>query len=68
MLLMPRMVEWQAGDLALVFLMWGLMMIAMMAPSAYSTARLVGRTVDLARGAAAARRSVAALMADYLLT
>jgi hypothetical protein len=23
MLLMPRMVEWQAGDLALVFLMWG---------------------------------------------
>src|SRR4051812_47268737 len=67
MLLMPRMVEWQAGDLALVFLMWALMMIAMMVPSAYPTARLVGRTVDLARGAAAARRSVGALVTGYLL-
>jgi predicted metal-binding membrane protein len=67
MLLMPRMVGWQAGDLALAFLMWALMMIAMMAPSAYPAARVVARTVELARGTAAARRSVAALMAGYLL-
>jgi len=67
MLLMPRMVAWEAGDLALVFLMWALMMIAMMAPSAYPTAELTGRVVELARGAAAARRSVGALVTGYLL-
>ena len=67
MLLMPRMVAWEAGDVALVFLMWALMMIAMMAPSAYLAAKLIGRVVDLARGAAAARRSVGAFVAGYLL-
>ena len=34
MLLMPRMTDWQPADLALVFLMWTLMMVAMMLPSA----------------------------------
>ncbi len=67
MLLMPRMVAWGAADLALVFLMWALMMIAMMAPSAYPAAKLVGRVVDLARGAVAARRSVGAFVTGYLL-
>jgi predicted metal-binding membrane protein len=67
MLLMPHMVAWGAVDLALVFLMWALMMIAMMAPSAYPAAKLVARGVDLARGAAAARRSVSAFLIGYLL-
>ena len=67
MLLMPRMVTWGAADLALVFLMWALMMIAMMAPSAYPTTKLVGRFVEAARGKAAARRGVTALLAGYLL-
>ena len=34
MAIMPRMVSWQAIDLALVFAMWAIMMIAMMLPSA----------------------------------
>ena len=34
MLLMPRMTDWGALDLALVFLMWAVMMVAMMLPSA----------------------------------
>lgn len=36
MLLMPAMQGWGARDLALVFLMWTLMMVAMMLPSASS--------------------------------
>ena len=34
MTIMPRMVSWQVGDLALVFAMWTIMMVAMMLPSA----------------------------------
>ncbi len=34
MVTMPRMTSWQAVDLALVFAMWAIMMIAMMLPSA----------------------------------
>ena len=67
MLLRPRMVAWEAGDLALVFLMWALMMIAMMTPSAYPAAKVIGHGVDQARGAAAARRSVGAFVSGYLL-
>lgn len=33
MVLMPRMTDWQAVDLLLVFLMWVVMMVAMMLPS-----------------------------------
>jgi len=33
MLLMPRMTDWSVVDLALVFLMWAVMMVAMMLPS-----------------------------------
>ena len=33
MALMPRMTDWQAIDLLLVFLMWAVMMVAMMLPS-----------------------------------
>ncbi|HEV8552448.1 MAG TPA: DUF2182 domain-containing protein [Casimicrobiaceae bacterium] len=34
MAIMPRMASWQSVDLALVFAMWSIMMIAMMVPSA----------------------------------
>ena len=34
MAIMPRMASWQPIDLALVFLMWAVMMVAMMLPSA----------------------------------
>ncbi|WP_313953287.1 DUF2182 domain-containing protein, partial [Accumulibacter sp.] len=34
MLLMPRMTDWRPIDLALVFLMWSVMMVAMMLPTA----------------------------------
>jgi len=34
MVIMPRMTSWQAVDVALVFVMWAVMMIAMMLPSA----------------------------------
>jgi hypothetical protein len=34
MAIMPRMASWQSMDLALVFAMWAIMMIAMMLPSA----------------------------------
>ncbi|HEV8257986.1 MAG TPA: DUF2182 domain-containing protein [Casimicrobiaceae bacterium] len=34
MAIMPRMASWQSVDLALVFAMWAIMMIAMMLPSA----------------------------------
>ncbi len=49
MLLMPRMVGWRATDLFLVFIMWALMMAAMMLPSALPAIALYGR----ARGKAA---------------
>jgi predicted metal-binding membrane protein len=34
MAIMPRMTSWQTVDLALVFVMWAIMMVAMMLPSA----------------------------------
>ena len=34
MLIMPSMQHWNAGDLVLVFLMWTIMMVAMMVPTA----------------------------------
>jgi predicted metal-binding membrane protein len=43
MLLMPRMVGWQAVDLLLVFVMWAVMMAAMMLPSALPATALYGR-------------------------
>jgi predicted metal-binding membrane protein len=44
MLLMPRMVGWDAVDLFLVFVMWAVMMVAMMLPSAMPGILLYGRT------------------------
>ncbi len=44
MVLMPRMVGWRPVDLVLVFVMWALMMAAMMLPSALPTILFYGRT------------------------
>jgi predicted metal-binding membrane protein len=44
MLLMPRMVRWNAVDLVLVFVMWAVMMAAMMLPSAMPAILLHART------------------------
>jgi predicted metal-binding membrane protein len=57
MLLMPRMVGWGPVDLVLVFLMWALMMAAMMLPSAVPAILLYAR----------ARGSSAGFAAGYLL-
>jgi predicted metal-binding membrane protein len=43
MLLMPRMVGWGGVDLVLVFVMWAVMMAAMMLPSAMPAILLYGR-------------------------
>jgi predicted metal-binding membrane protein len=42
-LLMPSMLDWDAADLLLVFVMWTLMMAAMMVPSAVPLLLLVNR-------------------------
>src|SRR4051812_42604030 len=34
MVIMPRMTAWGVADLVLVFIMWAIMMVAMMVPSA----------------------------------
>ena len=57
MLLMPRMIGWRAIDLFLVFIMWALMMAAMMLPSAWPAIALYGR----------ARGTPAGFAAGYLL-
>jgi predicted metal-binding membrane protein len=57
MLLMPRMVGWGALDLMLVFVMWAVMMAAMMLPSAMPAIVLYGR----------ARGNPARFAAGYLL-
>src|SRR5262249_49006646 len=57
MVLMPRMIGWQAIDLLLVFVMWALMMAAMMLPSAWPAIRLYGQ----------ARGTPAGFAAGYLL-
>ena len=57
MLLMPRMVGWRAIDIFLVFIMWALMMAAMMLPSALPAIALYGRATG----------KPAAFAAGYLL-
>jgi predicted metal-binding membrane protein len=53
MLLMPRMIGWRAIDLLLVFVMWALMMAAMMLPSAWPAIALYGRARGTPTGFAA---------------
>jgi len=45
-LLMPAMVHWGASDLVLVFLMWAIMMAAMMLPSAAPMVRVYSRSAE----------------------
>lgn len=42
----PAMMHWQAADLALVFLMWSVMMAAMMLPSAAPMVQLFARSAE----------------------
>ena len=58
MVLMPRMIGWGPADLLLIFLMWAVMMAAMMLPSALPTILFYGR----------ARGGAAPFAAGYLLT
>ena len=45
-LFMPAMMHWGLGDLALVFLMWAIMMAAMMLPSAAPMVRVFSRSAE----------------------
>jgi predicted metal-binding membrane protein len=45
-LLMPAMMHWEEADLALVFLMWVIMMAAMMLPSAVPMVRMYTRSAE----------------------
>lgn len=66
MLLMPAMNHWQAADLLLVFVMWTLMMAAMMLPSALPMVMLFDSERRLRPGRAGLSRS-AAFVAGYLV-
>ncbi len=66
MAIMPRMTQWAAPDLALVFLMWAIMMMAMMLPSA-APMILIFAAVDWQRqGARAHGLRVWAFVAGYV--
>jgi predicted metal-binding membrane protein len=67
MWIMPRMVGWKAADIALVFLMWAVMMTAMMLPSALPVIMLVAK---VSAGTEASHRIVGptgAFAAGYIL-
>ena len=66
MLLMPRMTDWGAVDLALVFLMWAVMMVAMMLPTALP---MVSAFASCSRPSAEQPRawSVVAFVIGYVL-
>jgi predicted metal-binding membrane protein len=65
MTLMPRMVSWQAVDLALVFAMWTIMMTAMMLPSAAPTILLFA-AVSRSRARPGTVLQTAAFVTGYL--
>ncbi len=69
MLLMPRMTNWGAVDVALVFVMWAVMMVAMMLPSAWpmveTFARLTPRIEP--EGDALVFARIGAFVGAYLL-
>ena len=46
MAIMPQMIAWAPIDVALVFAMWSIMMVAMMLPSAAPTILLLRRSED----------------------
>ena len=66
MLIMPRMTQWRGADLLLVFLMWTIMMAAMMLPSATPTIRLYARIGRERRGGDRALSATWMFVAGYL--
>lgn len=65
-LLMPAMTHWGARDLALVFVMWIIMMAAMMLPSATPMVRTFARTGGTPPGGAGPVPRTAAFLLGYL--
>jgi predicted metal-binding membrane protein len=65
-LFMPRMVDWSGTDLVLVFIMWAVMMIAMMLPSATPMLMLFLKISHGRTSAARALLATGALAAGYL--
>lgn len=63
MALMPRMTDWQTVDLLLVFLMWVVMMVAMMLPSSLPMMFAFSRDTRPQQGS----RRLGAFVAGYLL-
>ena len=66
MLFMPRMTDWGPVDLALVFLMWTVMMVAMMLPTALPMV-LAFRALPGPSAATSPAWRVAAFVAGYLM-
>ena len=67
MWIMPRMVGWKAVDIALVFVMWAVMMAAMMLPSALPVILLVAK-VSASMQSRPAVGLTGAFITGYLLT
>lgn len=67
MAVMPRMVSWRPVDLALVFAMWAIMMVAMMLPSATPMILLFG-AVSRHHGQSRTATHVTAFVAAYIAT
>jgi predicted metal-binding membrane protein len=65
-LAMPRMHSWQVSYLPMVFVMWAVMMVAMMVPSA-SPLILLFAKINRTRDAASPALPTAALVAGYVL-
>jgi predicted metal-binding membrane protein len=65
MMLMPRMTDWQPVDLLLVFLMWAVMMVAMMLPSSLPMMLAFSRDTRTPAGQGITRPG--AFIAGYLL-
>jgi predicted metal-binding membrane protein len=67
MWIMPRMVGWNAADVALVFLMWTVMMAAMMLPSALPVILLVAKVSGSMKPPQPGVGLTGAFIAGYLL-
>jgi predicted metal-binding membrane protein len=67
MLIMPRMTDWLPVDLLLVFLMWVVMMAAMMLPSAAPMIWIYSRMARGRPGESSVIGSTAAFVCGYLL-
>jgi len=68
MWIMPRMAGWSAADLALVFLMWAVMMVAMMLPSALPVVMLLASVSAALKTQRHGIGLTGAFVVGYLLT